>query len=134
MKLVWNMWNMHENQNEKNVHNKGARTLCVRFFRCLYDEHQKCGYWEPIKHLNIVGTNGSWSVIHESISWSHEPKIHKISVFQELFFPQYDNFKIISADHICLSTCLYLNEWALIVERKKLGQMFWLVLNYVLIH
>ena len=58
-----------------------------------------------------VGIKGSWFVNHESISWSHEPKIRKTSIFHESFFSKYDNFKLISVGGICLSICLELTEW-----------------------
>ena len=63
------------------------------------------------------GIKGLWFVNHESISWSCEPEICRISIFYELLFPKYKNFKIISAANICLSICLELmNE---IDWRKK---------------
>ena len=65
-----------------------------------------------------VGIKGWWFVNHESISWSYKPKICKTSIFHELFFPRYDNFKIISADDICLSICLDSNEWDLTMKEK----------------
>ena len=37
----------------------------------------------------------------ESISWSHESKITKTSIFNELVLPKSGNFKIISTDDIC---------------------------------
>ena len=55
-----------------------------------------------------VGVRGLRFVNHESISWSHEPKISKTSLFQELFFLKNDNFKIIGTDDIALSICLEL--------------------------
>ena len=39
---------------------------------------------------------------------------------------------MISADDICLCTCLELNEWDLRSKRKT--ALFWLVLNYVAKH
>ena len=39
---------------------------------------------------------------HKSISWSHQPKISKTSIFHKLFFPKDGNFKIVSTDNICL--------------------------------
>ena len=74
-----------------------------------------------------VGIKGSWFVNYELISWSHEPKIHKVSIFHELFFPKYVNFEIIGEGHICQSTCLELKEWDWLMKEKKLSQMFWLV-------
>ena len=35
-----------------------------------------------------VGIKDSWFVNHESISWSHEPKICQTSIFYESFFPK----------------------------------------------
>ena len=56
-----------------------------------------------------VRIKNSGFVNHESISWSYEPKNCKTSIFHESFFLKYHNFKIISADDICLSICLGLN-------------------------
>ena len=50
--------------------------------------------------LPRVGIKGCWFVNHESISWSHKPKISKSSIFCECFFPKYGNLKIISADDL----------------------------------
>ena len=54
---------------------------------------------------------------HESISWSHKPKISKTSIFHKLFFPKYGNFKIINTN-----TSVYLSrvKWVrLNKERTK---------------
>ena len=72
---------------------------------------------------------GLWFVNPESISWSHEPKMCKISIFHKSFFPKYDNFKIINVGDISLSICLELQWMRLIDERKKFCPMFWLDLN-----
>ena len=62
---------------------------------------------------------GLWFVNHKSISWSHETKICGASIFfQIVFFPKYDNFKIISTVYICQSICLGLNEWDWSMEEK----------------
>ena len=50
--------------------------------------------------LPRVGIKGCWFVNHESISWSHKPKISKSSIFCECFFPKYGNLKIISTDDL----------------------------------
>ena len=46
-----------------------------------------------------------WFMNHKSISWSHKTKLCKASIFHKLFFPKCD----MTADDICLSTCLKLN-------------------------
>ena len=66
-----------------------------------------------------VGVKGLRFVNHESISWSHEPKISKTSIFQELFFLKYDNFKIIGTDDIVLSICLELKEWGWTMQEQN---------------
>ena len=66
-----------------------------------------------------VGIKGSWFVNHESISWSHQPKISKTSIFCKLFFPKYDDFKINSTEDICLSVCLELNEWVWTMKEQS---------------
>ena len=81
----------------------------------------------------IVGIKGSWFVNHKSISWSQKPTFLKTSIFQESFFPKYDNFKIISAGDICLSICLESHEWDWSMKEKKIRGKFWLVLNYTVI-
>ena len=56
-----------------------------------------------------VGIKGLWLVNYWSISWSHKPKTHNMSIFYESFCPKYDNFKIIK-----------LYKWmSLINQRKK---------------
>ena len=47
----------------------------------------------------------------ESISWSHEPKVFKASIFHESLIPKYDKFRIIRAGDVCLSICPELNLW-----------------------
>ena len=42
-----------------------------------------------------------------------EPKIQKTSIFHKLFFPKYNNFKIISAVDICLSWV----KWIRLVDK-----------------
>ena len=70
--------------------------------------------------INIrVAIKAWWFMNHKSISWSHEPKISKTFIFHKLFFPKYDNFKIISTDDICLSICLGLNEWGWTMKEQN---------------
>ena len=65
---------------------------------------------------------------HESIFWSHEPKICKTSIFHELFFLKYDNFTITSANDICLYICLELNKWGLTIKEQVSVEWFSLFL------
>ena len=74
-----------------------------------------------------VGTNSSWFVNHESISWSSEPKNFKTFIFHKLFFRKCDNFKIISTDDICLSICLVFKEWSWTMKEHN-------SVDYVVIH
>ena len=65
-----------------------------------------------------VGIKGSWFVNHRSISWSHKQKIFKTSIFQESFFPKYNNFK--NNQHRDMSVYLSrVKQMRLIDERKK---------------
>ena len=78
-----------------------------------------------------AGINGLWFFNHKSISWSHKPKICKTCIFQELFFPKYDNFKIINTANICLSICQELNEWDWSMKENNSIEC---LSNYVVIH
>ena len=61
---------------------------------------------------------------HESVSWSHKPKICNTSIFHKSFFAKCDNFKIISAGDIYLSICLQLNEWNWLMKDKNATNFF----------
>ena len=61
----------------------------------------------PKKHLDAALAELELRVHDSQITY--QPKICKTSIFLELFFLKYI-FKIISADDICLSICLDLNE------------------------
>ena len=89
-----------------------------------------------ITSTSKVGIKGSWFVNHKSISWSHEPKIHKISIFHKLFFQN-----IILNNEYRQYLSVYLLKWMnyikwtrLIYEKQKSHWMFWIFLNYVIIH
>ena len=56
---------------------------------------------------------------YKSIFRSHKSKNCKTSIFYELLFPKYDNFKIISTDNDCLSLCLELNEWGWTIKEQN---------------
>ena len=65
---------------------------------------------------------------HESISWSHEPKICKTFIFHEMFLPKHDNFTITSANDICLYICLELNKWGWTIKEQISVEWFGLFL------
>ena len=65
-----------------------------------------------LTYLTRVEIKGSWFKNHKSISWSHETKICKTSIFHKLCFRKY-KFKLGQMIFICLSVylriCLDLN-------------------------
>ena len=87
----------------------------------------------PLKYVSMptnlleVGIKGLWFKNHISISWFHKRKTCKPTIFHKLFFPKYDNFKIISTGHICWSRVKWMR---LINERQKFHWMFWLLLYF----
>ena len=80
--------------------------------------HRAC-FFQWTCEMYRVAIKGSWFMNHESNAWSHKPKISKISIFHQLFFPNYDNFKLISTDGICLSISLELNEWGWMMKEQN---------------
>ena len=77
------------------------------------------GIWKTRVEIKGLGF-----VNHKSISWSHEQKVRKTSIFHELFFPKYDKFKIISAGQICRFMYLELNEWDWSMKETILVECF----------
>ena len=49
-------------------------------------------------------------ITNQFLDPTNQKFVKLLRVFHESFFPKYDNFKIISAGNICLSSCLELNE------------------------
>ena len=41
-----------------------------------------------------VGIKGPWFMNHKSISWTHKPKIYKISIYHELFSAYLSRVKV----------------------------------------
>ena len=58
---------------------------------------------------------------HESISWFHEPKICKTSIFQEYFFWK---TIILKSSLTCLSIFLQPNEWDWTMKEKRFVECF----------
>ena len=67
-----------------------------------------CTYYKSANTELELRVRDSWIMI----SWPHQSKIRKTTtnVSRILFFPKYDNFKVISAGNICLFVCLELSE------------------------
>ena len=75
----------------------------------LKNSYYTNAFYVHIKNQWRVGIKGSGLLNHESIYWSHDPRIHKTSIFDKSFSLKYGNIKKISAGDICLSICIGLN-------------------------
>ena len=85
------------------VNNRRTRTMrkiCSKLTRTRYSEQVNAG-WVSENELRV---RDLWNTNFESIFWSCEPKIRKISIFHKSFIPKYMiNLKIISAGDISVS-------------------------------
>ena len=66
--------------------------------------------WARSKHLSIytrVGIKGSWLVIHESISWSHLPKIHKTPILLSIYLSRVKRVRLIDERKIPSNILVY---------------------------
>ena len=83
--------------------------------------------------LSIAGyntelrTKGLWFMNHESVSWSHEPKIRRTSNVHESFFPKCDIFKIIGVGD--MSVYLSGVKWMKLTDKRKNSVNFFGLFN-----
>ena len=115
-------WHSDENKRHTSkcrAYTKFDYNLTVTILNCTWS---KWNFEKEKKKKKKAGIKGSWFVNHESVSWSHKPKIHKTSMFHKLFFPKY-NFKVINAGNICMSICLELIGWNWLMKDKTLSNV-----------